>query len=149
MKIKASDALNLLGALSQLDGYSKVVKDGTSEKIVQSGFTLSAKTKLSIALTRKRVGVFVSEVIEQRNELIRSLSGGGESVTEVSGLADLRVREKELMDFEEDINISQISVDDLHLDDENNRNISPSLIIMIEPILKDFENYDKLPIETN
>jgi hypothetical protein len=139
MKLTANSALLLLNGLAQLDGYDKVVKDGDSEKIVKTGFTLSAKTKLAIALTRKRVGDFVNPVFEQRNALLRNLADGGETLTDQVKIEEFKKQEKELLEAEEEIQITTITTDDLQLDNENNRNISPSIILMIEAALSDFE----------
>jgi len=49
ISLSLADAINILAALEQLDGYDKVVKDGAAERVVKISYQLSGQIRLAIA----------------------------------------------------------------------------------------------------
>ena len=141
MKLSMTTALNLAQGLAFLDGYERVYKDGQGiERMARSGYTFSAKIKLIIALNRKRLRDVVDIFSTQRTALFTALSEGNESLEDKAKIETFKKQEKELLDHEEDVQLTMIGVDDLRLDDENNRNISPGVLVLLAPILTGFDD---------
>lgn len=139
MKLSINDMLGLLQGLAQLDGYDKVVDDKGTERIVRVGFTLSAQTKLTIAINRGRLGDVVTKFHEQRNALLKELSTGEDTLSDPVKLADFRKQEAEMLAHVETVVLTPISSVDLRMDDAQNVNISPGILVMLRLVLSDFE----------
>ena len=139
MKMSINAALSLMNGLAQLDGYDKVIRQGDADRSVHVGYTLPSATKISIALNRKRIGDVINVFNENRNNLVREFAESGDQIKDPVKVTEFRKREKEMLDKEEEFNLIIISIENLRLDDANNQNISPSLLIMIAPILSDFD----------
>jgi hypothetical protein len=140
MNLSINDMIGLLNGLAQLDGYDKIVVEKKGEeRAVRVGFTLSAQTKLAIALNRARLGDIVTKFNEQRNALLKELSAGNDTLSDPVKLTDFRTQEAEMLAHHEAVTLTPISSDDLRLDDENNHNIVPGILVMLRLVLSDFE----------
>lgn len=75
MKIKLSDASNLLVALCALDGYERIIKDGANEKTALDSYKLGA-LRLPIAKNVRVLRGALEDFQRARNGLVMEASGG-------------------------------------------------------------------------
>lgn len=118
MKMKISEASALLSALSALDGYERVIKEGGNEKSVRDSYKLGP-ARLTIARNIRALREVVEDFQRAQNALIIEESGGTGSVdpkTNPEGAARVAVEIQKMVETEHAIALLPISEADLKLD---------------------------------
>lgn len=118
MKMKVSEASALLSALSALDGYDRVIKEGGNEKSVRDSYKLGP-ARMAVARNIRALREVVEDFQRAQNALIIEESGGTGSVdqkTNPEGAARVAVEIQKMVDTEHEISLISISEADLKLD---------------------------------
>lgn len=118
MKMKISEASTLLDALSALDGYDRVIKEGGGEKAVRDSYKLGT-ARLTVARNIRALREVVGDFQRAQNALIIEESGGTGTVdqkTNPEGAARVAVEIQKMIETEHEIALLTISEPDLKLD---------------------------------
>lgn len=75
IKLPLTTILNIHGALSQLDGYERVIDDGGKPRIIKEPYRFG-EAVFALAKLRRVVREHVQDYTEARDNLIREISGG-------------------------------------------------------------------------
>jgi len=133
MKIKSGEVIDLLTGLSSLDGYERVVKDGSNEKVMREFYTLKGGLRLTIAKNMNCLQVLAKAIRDARNGLIREHADGGDRVPP-GKMVEYGEQERVLLDTEHEVDLETIRLSELSLDKNP---IPVSVIALISPLLED------------
>ena len=118
MKLKIKIIRALFEALVSLDGYTEFADGKIKEKVY---YNFSGKTKYNIIKNLNILKRYIENFDKTRDELIKSISGGKDSIAQEDKESILKFNKSvaEILETEEDVKgLLKIKFDDLWLDDE-------------------------------
>ena len=77
-----AQAMNLMGALTALDGRDKVVGEGANEKVLKVAYKMPFNLRLDLAENKLLLERYSIAVSATRNEIVARHSGGLESLAQ-------------------------------------------------------------------
>lgn len=126
-------ALGIFGALSALDGYEKVLKDGASEKAVKVPYDFGGGLRLVIAQDMVALKPKVDAYTTAHNALIMQLSNGkGDFKDNPKGEIEAQDQTLTMLSAKIDVGLTHIREPELKLDENR---IPPSILAGLLPIL--------------
>lgn len=120
MKLKVKAALEMLEAITQLDGYHN-----GSDKL--SLYKYGGDIRLKIAIARRKLRVVQEDYMDSRNRLIRDISGA-EALQTTAHSLEFMDRHKEMLATEIEVDIQPLSIEAFKLDENP---IPPSVLDML------------------
>lgn len=113
--MKMSEVLNLLVALRELDGYTKIVMEGGRETSVQASYVFTAATRFTLAKNIAKLQPLAKAYQDAFNAKVKEISGGESKVPkekEAQFLEELRP----LQEQEEEVELTKITEADMKLE---------------------------------
>jgi hypothetical protein len=118
-------------ALSSLDGYEKIVKDGASEKVVKTPYAFGGGLRLAIGRNLLAVSPTVQVYDKSSRELFTQFAGGKDKL-EGEGLVKFQAEAQKMQDAKASVEVIKIKPAELKLDENP---IPGSVIAGLQAIL--------------
>ena len=132
MKLTIESAISIHAGLKLLDSYERVIKDGERERVVSEFYKFGGGLRLLIAKNLNHLDVVVSTFQKARDGLVYEFSVDGKAEVPSEKMAAFGKAVRDLMDTEEEIELSKIKGDELKLDENP---VPASTLSLLLPIL--------------
>ncbi len=132
MKLKINQIKELQDAVSNLDGYQKAVKVEGSDKLIFQPYSLSGKTRYSIAKNLRILTTKITDFNKARDGLIQEISGGQNFIKkeDTELIQKFVTRANELAETEDDVEgLLSFTLAELKLDQDEDVNPYPANVI--------------------
>ena len=137
-KLKLTQIRDVNLALSQLDGYNKLTKDGDNEKVIFISYDFDAKTRWNIARNLTILKSYIEDFDKVRTSTIKSISGKQSIDKEdVSGLEKFTDEINKVLTSEVELEkIFTFKKESFKIDKNP---IPSSLLTMLQPVIEDWD----------
>lgn len=135
MKFPIQNLIYLFDGLSSLDGYFKLIQEGTQEKSIKVNYKLSGKFRVLVGRNLNNLKTQIEIYQKARNDLIMEFSN---NTGEVKGESIGVFQKENTKMLEEEIEIKLIKFKLEQLDLDNNP-IPPSVISNLYLLLEDID----------
>lgn len=135
MKLKFSQAADLLAALAALDGYDRIIKDAGNERIARELYKLGP-LRLPIAKNIRVLREALEDFQRARNGLVMEASGGKGELdpkADPAGAAQLGLAVQTLLDTEQELALEPLPEAELLAAGPVPPSVLASLIVLLPP----------------